>query len=112
MRATDCESFFDIIRHGLVPSSILRQVVTSAFLAHVIDENSLPNLTTVQFAALNPKEPNSANLRSNKTVLLILEANTLARNFTRFWYSPSSDQYQTPQAVESKFICHMCHHST
>ena len=103
MHATDLLSLAPILRHGLVPSHLLPEVVTSQFFSLLVEENSRANRDSVQFTALNLRQPNPAGLRAHKPLLIVFDANNVSRGVTNLWYSEAG-MYSTPEVVTSNMI--------
>ena len=99
MHATDPFSIMPIIKHGLVPSSHLNEVVLNQTFSLVVEENARNNRNTVQMSILDPGLPDATNLRSDKSSLLIYEANVRSRNLGNLWVAPTNGQYATPEVV-------------
>ena len=103
MHATDLQSLAPILRHGLVPSHLLQEVVTAQSYSQLVEENSRANRDSVQFTALNHRKPNSVGLRAHKPLLIVYDANNVSRNVTNLWYSETG-MFSTPEVVTSNMI--------
>ncbi|CAE7547703.1 BSL3 [Symbiodinium sp. CCMP2592] len=103
MHATDLQALSSILRHGLVPSNLLSQVVTSPGLQALVNENSRSNRDTVQFSTLNLANPNPTLLRANKALLLVFDANNVVNEVTNMWQSQAG-MFATPEVVHARTL--------